>query len=49
MDMIGNLLASERKKKGLEIIDVEHTTGIRAAYLLALEEAVIRRCLATYM
>ena len=25
MDMIGNLLASERKKKGLEIIDVEHT------------------------
>ena len=36
--MIGNLLASERKKKGLEIIDVEHTTGIRAAYLAALEE-----------
>ena len=38
MDMIGNLLASERKKKGLEIVDVEHTTGIRAAYLQALEE-----------
>lgn len=38
MDMIGNLLSAERKKKGLEIIDVEHATGIRAMYLLALEE-----------
>lgn len=38
MDAIGTLLANERKKKGLEVIDVEHTTGIRAAYLLALEE-----------
>ena len=38
MDMIGSLLAGERKKKGLEIIDAEHATGIRAAYLAALEQ-----------
>ena len=39
MDMVGNLLATERKKRGLEIIDVEQATGIRSAYLKALEEA----------
>lgn len=38
MDMVGNLLRAERKKKGLEIIDAEHATGIRAVYLAALEE-----------
>lgn len=37
MDMVGNLLATERKKKGLEIVDVEQATGIRSAYLQALE------------
>ena len=38
VDKVGNLLLAERKKKGLEIIDVEHATGIRAVYLAALEE-----------
>jgi cytoskeletal protein RodZ len=38
MDMVSNLLSTERKKKGLEIIDVEQNTGIRSAYLVALEE-----------
>lgn len=38
MDMVGNLLATERKKKGLEIIDAEQATGIRSTYLIALEQ-----------
>lgn len=38
MDMVGNLLATERKKKGLEIVDVEQATGIRSTYLIALEQ-----------
>ena len=38
VDRVGNMLLAERKKKGLEIIDVEHATGIRAVYLAALEE-----------
>lgn len=38
MDMVGNMLVAERKKKGLEIIDAEHATGIRAVYLAALED-----------
>lgn len=38
VDRVGSLLLAERKKKGLEIIDVEHATGIRAVYLAALEE-----------
>ena len=36
--MIANLLYTERRKKGLEIADVEHATGIRAVYLQALEQ-----------
>lgn len=38
MDTIGAMLAEERKKKGLDYIDVEHATGIRALYIKALEE-----------
>ncbi len=38
MEIIGNLLYTERKKKGLEIEDVEQATGIRRAYLNALEQ-----------
>jgi len=38
VDKVGSLLLAERKKKGLEIVDVEHATGIRAMYLAALEE-----------
>ena len=39
MDKIGDLLYTERKKKGLEIADVEHATGIRGVYLNALEQS----------
>lgn len=38
MDRIGNLLQTERTQKGLEISAVEHATGIRSLYLLALEQ-----------
>ena len=38
MDRVGNLLYTERRKKGLEIADIEQATGIRAAYIKALEE-----------
>ena len=38
MEIIGNLLYTERTKKGLEIEDVEQATGIRRAYLNALEQ-----------
>ena len=38
MDTIGNLLYTERRKKGLEIVDVEQATGIRSVYLQALEQ-----------
>ncbi|HWR29103.1 MAG TPA: RodZ domain-containing protein [Negativicutes bacterium] len=38
MDMIGNLLYTERRKKGLEIVDAEQATGIRGVYLNALEQ-----------
>ena len=38
MDMIGTLLYTERRKKGLEIVDVEQATGIRGIYLQALEQ-----------
>ena len=39
MDTIGDLLYTERRKKGLEIADVEHATGIRGVYLNALEQS----------
>ena len=39
MDRIGDLLYTERRKKGLEIADVEHATGIRGVYLNALEQS----------
>ena len=39
MDTIGELLYTERRKKGLEIADVEHATGIRGVYLNALEQS----------
>lgn len=39
MDKIGELLYTERRKKGLEIADVEHATGIRGVYLNALEQS----------
>ena len=39
MDKIGDLLYTERRKKGLEIADVEHATGIRGLYLNALEQS----------
>lgn len=39
MDKIGDLLYTERKKKGLKIADVEHATGIRGVYLNALEQS----------
>ena len=39
MDTIGDLLHTERRKKGLEIADVEHATGIRGVYLNALEQS----------
>lgn len=38
MDTIGNLLYTERRKKGLEIEDVEQATGIRKNFLNALEQ-----------
>ncbi len=38
MDMVGNLLYTERRKKGLEIVDIEQSTGIRGVYLTALEQ-----------
>ena len=38
MESIGNLLYTERTKKGLEIEDIEQATGIRRAYLNALEQ-----------
>lgn len=38
MEIIGNLLYTERNKKGLEIEAVEQATGIRRAYLNALEQ-----------
>lgn len=38
MDTIGKMLSEERTKKGLDHIDVEHATGIRAMYVKALEE-----------
>ena len=38
MDTIGKMLAEQRKNKGLDHIDVEHATGIRALYVKALEE-----------
>ena len=39
MDKIGDLLYTERRKKGLEIADVEHATGISGVYLNALEQS----------
>lgn len=38
MDTIGNMLYTERRKKGLEIVDAEQATGIRGVYLQALEQ-----------
>lgn len=38
MDTIGAQFATERKKRGLEFVDVEHAIGIRALYIQALEE-----------
>lgn len=38
MDTVGNQLYLERRKKNLEILDVEQATGIRAAYVRAIEE-----------
>ena len=38
METVGEIIRSEREKKGLSIKDAEHATSIRALYLTAIEE-----------